>query len=393
VDRIPRHAKKSRARKQIPVLPVVVAVLLVLVVAAFILYITDTFGFATSLREIVTANRAEPLDEEGLILIEGDYTIDEPDQRLENTHITGNLYLRPEIGDGAVDLINIRVDGAVLIQGGGSNSIYIVDSLLPLVKVNRTDGRVRMIASGETTIEKTVLESGTRLVENPEPGADGFKKVEITTAEEVELIGSFDSLKIDVEEADVLIESEHLPELAVTRTAAGTVLQLNNGLTVDKLIIDGSTYIIGRIEIDLAYLSAPGPSEMDGLFKKVLINAEAGDFLFKEGSTCTEMIVDKEAYNNSLTFGKDVIVDYLELNEATEVKGEGEIRQVLIKSTGSTFEQIPLSVEFADSEEDLFVTIDGYEISTQEMLDNLIEHGDPDYRNRNRNRIPTGNRI
>jgi hypothetical protein len=83
---------------------------------------------------------------------------------LKTPHILGNLYLASGIGDGSVALTNVIVDGIVFIQGGGLKTVKIHNCRFEEVRVNRPDGRVRLVASGETVIEYTSLETGVRLL-------------------------------------------------------------------------------------------------------------------------------------------------------------------------------------------------------------------------------------
>ncbi len=372
-----RSARRNKRRKKKIGLPhLLISVALIIVVASIILFFTDSFGLASSLRGLITASSVEMIDSEGKRIIDGDFTIDTPDEKLEDMHIYGNLYLTAGIGDGSVDLVNITVDGSVLVQGGGLNSIYMHDCTFEGIKVNRTGGRVRLVASGETTAKKTVLETGAKLEENLDTGFDGFRSIEVMTADKTVLVGSFASIHISVKDADVEIDSEELDELVVTTSGAGTQIIFPDGMLINNLYLNGAAYLIGQVEVDEAYFSASGIIELSGDFKYARILAEAGQLDLKEESTFTELIVAKDAFNNVINLYEDVKITYLELNEAVEVKGEGEIEKVVINAPGSTMEQIPLEIEFL---QEVSIFIAGHEISSPEMLKNLIEYGDPHY--------------
>ncbi|MDW7739729.1 MAG: hypothetical protein SCJ97_06695 [Bacillota bacterium] len=371
-----RSERRKLRKKKLGILPQVIILVLVIVVTSLVLFFTDSFGFASSLRGLLTASSAELVDEDGLRVIEGDFTVEKAGELLENSHIYGNLYLAPSIGDGSVNLKNVKVDGLLLVQGGGMSSIAISDSTFGEVKVNRPDGRVRLVVSGETTIESISLETGARLVSNPARGFDGFKTVEVMTDDIVELNGKFKSLQVRVREANVEIDSESLEELVIARNAGGTAISYPDGMKIKNLYLDGTAIIIGRGEIDQAYLAATGLNELTGEFNQARIMAEAGQFNLLAGSTYKELIVSKEALNNTLDLQGNVVVNYLELNEAVEITGKGTIEKIVVNADGSTMEQIPQEIELA---EDINILIDGYEISSPEMLKALIEHGDPDY--------------
>jgi len=370
--------RKKRRRKKIKLgtKHLVIAAAMVMVVASLAIFFTDSFGIASSLRQVFAAGSTEIEDAEGMEVIDGDYTIDSPGTRLEDVHITGDLRLTSGIGDGEVDLVNVTVEGAVLVQGGGVKSIFMLNCDFGEVKVNRPDGRVRLVASGETVVDQVSLETGTRLVENLSEGADGVRSVEVKTNEKIELAGEFEAVSVVVEDATVDIDGETLEHLKVAGTASGSAVSYPDGFIINNMRLQGATLLYGHAEINQAIISASGVSELEGSFKQARITAEAGKFDLISGSHFEELDVAKDALNNVFNLGEDVIIDYLVLNEAITMQGKGKIASVLVNAAGSTLEQIPADIEFG---REVSIMIDGHEISTPQMLADLLEHGDPQY--------------
>jgi len=369
-----RRKKKKRTKIGAP--QVILLILSLALIGSAALFFTDIFGVATSVRNLLTASQVEIIDEFGIRQITGDYTIDEPDQKLEDTQISGNLYLGSGIGDGSVELTNVVVKGSVLVQGGGLNTVYIRDCTLAEIKLNRPDGKVRIVASGDTTVESAVIETGGSLLDSPAPGFEGFKFIEIMTTEELKLNGSFDTIIFNVPDAKVEINNAIINKLVINRQAAGTMIDFPSEATIKKLYLDGSTYLSGASIIEKAYLSAPGITELTGSFNQINVTAEAGQYKLMTGAAITELSIEKEALNNSLTMENDTLISELALNEATEVNGEGLIEKLFVNAAGSTLEQIPSEIVFGG---DFVVTIAGQEITTPDMLAALIEQGDPLY--------------
>ncbi len=368
--------RKKKRRRTVNLLPVIASIAALLVISSFVIFFTDSFGFASSLRGFFTASQIEEIDAEGLKVIDGDYTIDSPGEKLEDTHITGNLYLAPGIGDGNVDLISVVVDGSVLVRGGGLKSIFLRDCSLNEVKVNRPEGRVRLVFSGDTIVDNIDLETSARLVENLAEGGVGVKSIQVLTDEQVELAGNFEAVQVLAREANLRIESEFLNHLTVANTAAGTTIHYSDGIFIENLQIDGSVKLFGRGSVNQTVISANGSSELAGSFNRVKVTAEAGSFELVEGSDYQELIVAVGALNNIFHLYEDVTVNLLELNEAVDIKGQGEVNKVVINAAGSTLEQIPHEIEFL---QEVSAFIDGHEISTPDMLKALREHGDPEY--------------
>lgn len=352
----------------------VLHMILVLVLIGFaFVFFTDFFGVASTAKKIFTNSQLNIIDEYGIRQITGDFIIDEPDQKLMDTHISGNLYLGPEIGDGSVNLINVSVNGSLLVQGGGMNTIYIRDCKIAELKLNRPGGVVRIVASGDSSVKHAVIETGGSLHNIPAPSYEGFTTVEIMTAEEVKLNGSFDAILINVPDANVEINSLAIGKLAINRQAAGSAIFIPIKGFIINLYLDGPAFLIGEFEVSNIYLSAPGISEIAGTFNQARITAEAGHFKLMPWSLFKKVKVEKEALNNILIMEKNSAIAELELNEATEIKGEGLIEKLVVNAAGSTLEQIPGEVVFGG---DYVVTIAGNLISTPEMLKALIENGD-----------------
>ncbi|OON96865.1 MAG: hypothetical protein ATN36_00630 [Epulopiscium sp. Nele67-Bin005] len=107
--------------------------------------------------EIVTLfNRlsSEIISMKGVYSIDTDWNvvINAPDTILKNSHIKGNLYITQGVADGDVLLQNVTVDGTVFIEGGGENSIYLENSTLNKVVVDKYDNKICIHGDIDTTI-------------------------------------------------------------------------------------------------------------------------------------------------------------------------------------------------------------------------------------------------
>ncbi|MEN1761311.1 stalk domain-containing protein [Anoxynatronum sibiricum] len=117
--------------------------------------------------------------EEGTETLQGNVLITADGVTLQNYVITGDLTIDEGVGEGDVSLENVEIQGDVHVYGGGENSILFnnVDVAGALV-VNKVNGAIRILATGNTNIAVTVLESGAILVERALTGG-GFETVEI----------------------------------------------------------------------------------------------------------------------------------------------------------------------------------------------------------------------
>jgi mannan endo-1,4-beta-mannosidase len=93
--------------------------------------------------------------------IQGNVVINQSGVELKNIAASGNLYLTSGIGNGEGFLENVTVQGNVLISGGGEHSIHLKNSELAAVKVNRPEGKVRVVIEGRTIITQLSIDSAS----------------------------------------------------------------------------------------------------------------------------------------------------------------------------------------------------------------------------------------
>ncbi|MEG1578041.1 MAG: S-layer homology domain-containing protein [Oscillospiraceae bacterium] len=80
---------------------------------------------------------------------------------LKNSNIAGSLLVAEGVGDGDLTLDSTNVAGKMTVRGGGVNSIIIKGgSKLGDVTIARVDGAVRVVTSGDSTIEATCVDDG-----------------------------------------------------------------------------------------------------------------------------------------------------------------------------------------------------------------------------------------
>jgi len=104
---------------------------------------------------------------------EGNVTINASGVTLKEGTIKENLLLTEGIGEGTIVLENITVNGRTVICGGGSDSIILRNCNLGIIVVRKSSGPVRIVATGNTNIEKVMAKSEARL-ENHDNTGRGF---------------------------------------------------------------------------------------------------------------------------------------------------------------------------------------------------------------------------
>lgn len=137
--------------------------------------------------------------------IKGNVLINSEGVVLKDTVINGDLYLSPGIQNGDVTLDGVRVKGIVYVNGGGSNSVQFINSKIDKVIVNKKAGQdVRIVTSGNTSVESTIIKSGT-ILEEKELISDGFKEVfvdsQLLSESKIVFVGDFEQVEVQAEGA------------------------------------------------------------------------------------------------------------------------------------------------------------------------------------------------
>lgn len=230
--------------------------------------------------------------------------VNSSDVVLENIIIGGNLYLTEGIKEGEVTLNNVTVQGDIIVTGGGENSIYFNNTTARSCRVNKENGKVRLVASGTTEINDVEIKSGVILEEKEiKKGNTGFLNVSISgdipIEGEVSFLGNFKSIHIE-NTAKVTLKNCHVDEVSIvealekeTNSQAETVLNILSS-TIKKLIANAHGCKIS--------LSSAAKINNAKIISKTTIE-------LKKGCTINSM-------------------DISETGEGTEITGKGKINKI-----------------------------------------------------------------
>jgi|LSQX01.1.fsa_nt_gb hypothetical protein len=108
-----------------------------------------------------------------LPVVDGNATINTSGVTLKEGTIKGSLLLTEGIGEGSIVLEDITVNGRTVICGGGADSITLKNCNLGVIVIRKSEGPVRIVATGNTNIEKVIVKTEARL-ENRNNTGRGF---------------------------------------------------------------------------------------------------------------------------------------------------------------------------------------------------------------------------
>ena len=258
---------------------------------------------------------------QGTTLLEGNVTINTAGITLQNTTITGNLYLTEGIGEGDVTLDNVTVQGTTKISGGGSDSIHLRNTSVGAVLVNvPSRNLVRLLAQGNTAVGTLEARTPARLEEEGLTGS-GFTKVIINTQQAItvqstqpqantpqegtgiqdnlpsqetepgitiELLGNFSDVEVQSVAVELKLQKGGVQSLTIASTAQSAQIQLGAWTNINTLTADIPATVQGQGTIETTQANADG----------VIIEAPAKNVLLAdgvqatvEGKTITESIV------------------------------------------------------------------------------------------------------
>lgn len=182
----------------------------------------------------------------------GNVTVNVADVKLKNMVIDGDLILAEGIGEGEVTLENVTVKGDTHVLGGGANSIYIKNSKMAKIFVNKKNGQIRIVAQGTSTFGTITAQSGVKLEEQNLINSEGFAEIVIdeNAKGEIVLEGNFSK---------------------VTVKAEGITLRIPEGSSVGELKIEKKISVVGTGTIEKAIIFVNGVT-----FEKAPLKIESG---------------------------------------------------------------------------------------------------------------------
>jgi hypothetical protein len=292
---------------------------------------------AAAVANIISAGIYGPV---GMDTIEGDATISAPDVIMQNTIITGNLYLTEDIGEGQVTLHNVTVLGETLISGGGANSVILDNTTLGLLTINKQGSAVRVIARGKTSINATTL-AGAAILQERElrEDAPGFLDIIIDTAMPAILDGHFNTIRMEIEQAELTLQDGRALMIQILPTARNARLTVAEAATADTVEVGAASDLICQGQMGSLVVSAAGLTRLSGSPAQVQLS---GNYISLEllAGTLPQLQVTENLSHIALKLMPGSVVENLALHSACTVTGEGRIVSLFIHASGTTVETL-----------------------------------------------------
>ncbi|AIQ46279.1 hypothetical protein R70723_10605 [Paenibacillus sp. FSL R7-0273] len=202
--------------------------------------------------------------------------------KLKNITIQGDLLLKEVTGAGGLTLDNVTVEGRLIIEGSGSDTVYLSNSRLNQIVVQKKSGEVQIIAAGTTEAGQVQVRSGVKLEES-EGSGKGFTDIAVSSdlpsGTVVALSGVFNHVKVEAAAAVLKLQKGTLSLLSVAQGASSLQAELEAGTVIARAVLDSAASFTGSGEIQAATVNDGGkgssfarkPLTVDGSQKESIV--------------------------------------------------------------------------------------------------------------------------
>lgn len=175
----------------------------------------------------------------------GNVLVNTEDVELKDTVIEGNLFIAAGVGEGDFTLDNVQVEGEVIVEGGGTNSVkFINGSTAKEVKMQKNSKNdVRLFVDEKSSVERidTAGKAGVKLEGQGHFGtvvANGNNRIEVAPNTKLD--------KVEINGNSQLTNNGHITEIIINASAGEIII---NGTGIADLLTANNTSVVIDLEI------------------------------------------------------------------------------------------------------------------------------------------------
>lgn len=218
---------------------------------------------------------------QGVQTVKGNVAISAPGVTLQNLVIEGDLLIDKAVGEGDVTLRHVSVKGKTTVQGGGANSVHLVDSVLVSIVVDKQNGTVRIVADGASEVASVDIRTSAKLEEAASLTGSGFADIGLNAAlksgSEVSLVGKFGDVDVYAGLIKLSLQSGSVQLLQAHDSATSSEIRLGSAAEVVRLLADAIVKVLGEGGIGKAEINISG----------VTLEKKPGELLLAPGVQAT----------------------------------------------------------------------------------------------------------
>jgi len=219
---------------------------------------------SNALGTLVTGSGAQALGS-----VYGNLTINEAGTTLQDTIITGDLYISGGLDLGAVTLENVRVLGDIIVSGGGEvesgqDSVILRNVEADNLLVDSLGGQyLSLRAEGDTLIDKATVRTSAYLQDRT-PSGQGLLNISLEgrdgLASNFSLSGNLETVVNRTPGSDLIVSRGTVKSLTVDEKANGSALTVDVNTTVKNLNLDTAVPVQGVGDVETLNVSTAGSS-------------------------------------------------------------------------------------------------------------------------------------
>ena len=178
---------------------------------------------------LTKAGTYEEVDGDNVIISSTNVTV-------KGVDVKGDVVVADGVGNGDVYFEDVTIGGRLVVRGGGMNSIHFKDSKTGTVIMSKVDGNVRLVITGESTVETVTVEAGKASTDVRVEGTVGTVVVNDNASTVV--LADATVAKVEVNKANTTVSlagKTTVAEMTVAAGATDTQLQAEPTAEITKL--------------------------------------------------------------------------------------------------------------------------------------------------------------
>mgnify|MGYP002510636375 FL=1 len=178
---------------------------------------------------LTKAGTYEEVDGDNVIISSTNVTV-------KGVDVKGDVVIADGVGDGDVFFEDVTIGGRLVVRGGGMNSVHFKDSKVGTVIMSKVDGNVRLVVTGESTVETVAVEAGKASTDVRVEGTVGAVVVNDNASTVV--LADATVAKVEVNKANTTVSlagKTVVAEMTVAAGATGTNINAEPNTEITKL--------------------------------------------------------------------------------------------------------------------------------------------------------------
>ncbi len=182
-------------------------------------------------------------------IVKSNTTVSSKGTTLSGRIYSNNVTIAKDINDGDATMSNCVVLGTLYVYGGGENSVKLANSRIANANVERSSDTVRVVASGQTFVNKTIT-GNSAILEASTSGSSsynptGFNEVSLKASADTKLSGTFNKVNLEGSSAKLDLESGKIGVLNVTNSGRYAKVNVNSRASVTTANVNAQADFTG----------------------------------------------------------------------------------------------------------------------------------------------------